>query len=87
MKTLPSIEQDFPEEQWKELTTQEQERLTKDLCLKCGNEIRGQPFYGSLCTECNEAYLKIADQDRGESDDATHFLTFIRNRKEKVQFT
>lgn len=84
---MPYDKEGIPEEDWNQLTTLEQERLTKDLCLRCGERIRGQPYYGSLCGEHSEAYMSIADQDKGEGDDSTHFLTFIRDRKEKVVFT
>lgn len=65
----------------------EHERLDKNLCLKCGNPIREQTYYGSLCRACNVLYFPIdAKHKEGTNTDAI-FLAFIRDNKEKVEFT
>jgi Zn finger protein HypA/HybF involved in hydrogenase expression len=81
------IEQDIPEEHWKLLTTEEKRRLEKHLCLKCGNPINGQHYYGSLCEECSQDYFQIDIKNEHNIDTDECFLTFVRDRKVKVEFT
>ena len=70
-------------------TTLEQERLVKDICLKCGKPITTQNFYGSLCEKHSKEF-KIKELCGEGHFDRKDFLAFVRDNKgnkEKVLFT
>jgi hypothetical protein len=69
-----------------DFTALEQERLEKDLCLKCGKRITTQNYYGSLCAEHSQEYLTKDPCDKDHLD-AEDFLAFCRDNKERVEFT
>lgn len=85
------IEQGISEEDWNKLTAEERHRFVEHLCLRCGKRITGQPYLGSLCLECNMAYIEKQGKEwaslDNDEDYSVRFLAFVRDRKEQVQFT
>lgn len=80
---------DISEEEWNELTAEEKRRLEKDLCLRCGNPKREHTYFDTLCVECSDSYwdFKAKKEITISDNDSDCFLEYIRNNKEKVQFT
>lgn len=74
-------------ETWDKLTLEEQRRFKNDHCLKCGDLITEQNYYGSLCAACNEDYFPIDAQNKHNLNSDARFLEFIRDNKERVVFT
>jgi hypothetical protein len=80
-------DQDIPDTTWKRMTAEEKRRWHNHLCMKCGKPITKQNFYGSLCEQCNVLYFLFDAKDADNSDSESTFLAFIRDNKERVQFT